>query len=266
MPALRYQLIKSIMFAGLMLPAAAHSQSFGEPYRAQQKVTAELSQIIFYRQNAAVTAYGGASVYLDGKMHTSLLPGGYTAFCVQPGAHTLGVRLSSSLIAAGQQNAPFHTNTKAGKTYFFRIDEQALMNQPAEARSAAAGDELLQTRRQSHLLSRATSIVPCAYDYTRTQPRIDYLLPSDSLFLPDNRLSQRGREAIGDLAVQIRRNHSWINQVRIIDTAINHAANDRQMRETQLRQALIEAALPANSIKFVRDTQPQQSLIILQVD
>jgi OOP family OmpA-OmpF porin len=251
------------------LPAASastiESSKFGEPYSKHQPVTQQLSQVIFYRPLAEVTANGGATVYIDGKMHTSLLPGGYTSFCVPPGIHSLGVRLSRFLPAAGEERALFLTTMKPGRTYFLRVDEQALLEQPPEPVRVLPGEKEMQhTRRQAHLLSRATSVIPCAFDYARAQPMIDYLLPNTSLFIDNTTLSQQGREAISDLAVQIRRNHNWINQLRVVFGA--ELANGRPQREAQIRQALIDAAIAPNTIVFDQAMHPQQNMLILQVN
>ncbi|WP_455853526.1 DUF2846 domain-containing protein [Pantoea endophytica] len=272
MSAVTRYVIVSLVFAGLLSPAFALAPllgPFGETYRKHQPVTNALSQIVFYRQHTTVTASGGATVYIDGKMHTSLLPGGYTAFCVEPGAHTLGVRLNTFLPTVNEDRVLFQTATKGGRTYFLRIDEQALLGQAPDAVSVAIGEnELKDMRKQSHLRSRATTVVPCAFDFARAQPMIDYLLPSELLFISDMRLSQPGREAILDLAVQIRRDHVWINHVRVIMGQPAPAIDESRLllRQAQIRQALIEADLPANTIQFERSAEPQQGVIILRIN
>ncbi|MBA0038760.1 DUF2846 domain-containing protein [Pantoea sp. BIGb0393] len=270
MPAAKRLVIGSLLFAAVVPSVIASTVStnpFGEAYRKHQPVTQALSQVVFYRQNALVTASGGANIYINGKMHTSLLPGGYTSFCVQPGTHHLGVRLGRFLPATGEDKSQFVTTMKPGRTYFLRVDEHTLMHEPPKSVKSALGeDELKQTRRQAHLLSRATSALPCAFDYALTQPRVDYLLPSQSLFLSDTTLSQQGREAIADLVVQIRQDHAWINQLQVnmVDPGSTRPA--QQQREAQFRQALIDAAISPDSITFVRNALPQQNVFVLQVN
>jgi hypothetical protein len=83
------------------------------------------------------------------------------------------------------------------------------------------------------------------------------------LFYTSAELSQQGREAIADLAIQIRQNFLRPTQIRLVTG--QGGADD--MRLASIRRALIEADIPAHLITFDRSTDAQPaSQISVQVN
>jgi len=108
-----------------MAVSAAGTQAgkvFGMSYAPVGQIAADQVQVVYYR---AQTRGNGkaANVYVDGHYQTSLLPNGYTTFCVQPGNHTLGAYLNDAPQYRGKTKNVYEANLKEGATYFLKVQE-----------------------------------------------------------------------------------------------------------------------------------------------
>lgn len=237
------------LLVSLLASAELHSVSvFGEQYRPLPPVVREQSQIVYYRDKTA-NSPEPANVYVDGRYHTSLLPGGFTSFCLRPGQHTLGAFVDDPKYR-GKTEGRFAAALLGGRTYFLRVDEQQSINQPPVAVLPQQGEqEIVQNRRQIHAYSRAVSLVPCAYDRTATQPQGHYVFRQPAaMFTKTNgeiALTAIGKEAITKLVVTIRQQYPLLHKVtiRLASTHANNLPLQRQEAKA-LRAALVLAAIP----------------------
>lgn len=144
-----------------LLPAmalAGMETAFGRSYQPVAAVAADQAQVVYYRTDSAGQGNGAAHLYVDRALHTALLPGGYSAFCLPAGQHALGAYLNDAPRYTGKYSEVFQANLQGGKTYFLRVSEQ---NVPQPVARSVAEQELAATREQVHLLSRASVVEAC---------------------------------------------------------------------------------------------------------
>lgn len=161
----------ALFFCGLplALQAAPEARTFGAAYQPVAPVANDQAQVVYYRAAQAGKAdKGAAHVYVDRQFHTGLLPGGYTAFCVKPGAHTLGAYLNDAPLYKGKTSDAYRAEFQGGKTYFLRVNGASIGALQVVAR-AEAERELATTRAQVHALSRATAVEACRYQQRAAQ-------------------------------------------------------------------------------------------------
>lgn len=249
--------------AGLSLlataqPVAHARQLFAEKFDVTLPVVSELSQVIYYREHSARPMPAGANVYVDGEFHTTLLPGGFSAFCLRPGVHRLGAYFGEKALYPGKTSYQFEATLGGGKTYFLRVSEEGAI-QPQPVRRGEAEARLKSIFRQSHMLSRASAVVPCVYDREREQKTRQYTIDTRVLFGPDNlksgEITAQGREAIGDLALTIRQDLNRINKVTILDNRDGRqlSAALLQARAQAIREQLIKNAIPASILSVSQE-------------
>ena len=237
-------------------------KAFGSAYTPVATVSAEQAQVVYYRLPAANAQAGAANVYVDREFQSALLPGGYTAFCVTPGQHSLGAYLNDAPNYNGKNTDVYSAQLSGGMTYFLRVGEGANTAPQAVAR-AQAESELGATRKQIHALSRASHVAACKYQAASAAPAQastfkDYSLSSDVLFAfgksGNADISPSGRKAIRELVTQLRTSHPNLEQIEVIGhtdpigkPAANHALGLK--RAHTVRRLLVDGGLSAADIK-----------------
>lgn len=190
--------------------------AFGGYFTEAARVGEDQSQIVYYRA-AEEGAAGGANVYLDQEFVAALKPGGYIAFCVAPGRHTLGAYLDDAPDYSGKTRELFAAGFKAGATYYLKVREQGL-NQPMPVSRETAEKDLGDTREQIHLLSRASRAESCRYYNFLDDPALavrDFSIPTDAAFNSHGSLSQEGDRAVAAVLEDLRRSNAQIIRVEV---------------------------------------------------
>ena len=229
----------------LGLPAFAQSniEALTDAYDLQNKVVASgQSRIIFYRPLQAPLP-GAATIYVNGRYHTSLVAGGFSTVCLPPGKVELGVhqidlqrrRNKDGFDSITQLNLPNAQNV------FVRVQDQSLQKLVLmPVRAAEAAQEVAQTRLQAHTISRVTDAVDCA---NADAPAVAELprqmqLSGDTLFAFGRSdaagLTENGLRAIQQITRQINAEFSQIDRVHIVghtDPFGSAALNDRLSAE-----------------------------------
>lgn len=130
-------------------------EALGDPYNLQNKVVTETqSRIIFYRPLAARQG-GSATVYVNGRYHASLVPGGYSPICVAPGPVTLGVRWMHISRRSSKDGFDSITELKlaGGKNQIIRVNDERSKNlELIPINPTSAAKELDMTRLQLHTI------------------------------------------------------------------------------------------------------------------
>jgi OOP family OmpA-OmpF porin len=228
-------------------------KAFGEKYKPVPPVVKELTQVVYYRANSDVLTEGPANVYVDARYHTSLLPGGFTSFCLKPGNHTLGAFVNDPLYR-GKTEHLYQAELRGGRTYYLRVDEQQHLTDAPRAVHRQHGEkELKPNRRQVHAHSRAVTIVPCVFDRASAQSESQYLLSSQVLFKKDagmTLLSDEGQNSINEVVVTLRQQHPIIHSVVIRLISRGEAQSIQQEKAKVLRTALTLAAVPSELISI----------------
>jgi OOP family OmpA-OmpF porin len=139
---------------------AASPQAFARHYQPVAPVVGQQAQVVYYRLDTPGAAAGAAHLYVGQQLHASLLPGGYSVFCLAPGRHVLGAYLDDAPFYAGKHSELFAAELKAAKTYFVKVREHG-GNAPISVARAEAEKELVGHREQVHVISRATHAQRC---------------------------------------------------------------------------------------------------------
>jgi OOP family OmpA-OmpF porin len=250
-------LLSVALYSAPSAVAEPAAKAFGEQYKPVAAVSADQAQVVYYRMPAANAQAGAANVYVDREFQSALLPGGYTAFCVAAGQHTLGAYLNEAPQYKGKTTDVYTTQLSGGATYFLRASEGP-NSTPQPVSRAQAEQDLVATRQQVQALSRASKVQVC---YHQTAPAVasfkDYSLSGDVLFAFGKSgytdISASGRKAIRDLIAQLRTEHANLEQIEVIGhtdaigkPAANHALGLK--RAQTVRRLLLDGGLTSTTI------------------
>lgn len=132
---------------------------FGEQYHESSVGKSDKTRVIYYRVGSEAQKLSGANVYIDGHYHTSLLPGGFSTFCLVPGEYTLGAYQNDAPLYRGKTELLYRVKLDVGKTYFIKVSDSG-DSTPVSVTRTEAEKELKYTREQKHAVSRA-AILSC---------------------------------------------------------------------------------------------------------
>ena len=260
----------------LISPALVKAQSdsgivivpFGEPFAKAESAPVEQARVIVYR-SASSSFAEPINVYLGGHFHTALLRGGFSEFCMKPGALTLQTAIDDQRrLHQGKRQAGQRLNFAAGKIHFLRVlegPEPSLQSvQPTQALA-----ELAQTRQQIHVVSRASVVQLCqapapAPVATATPlpepvkapvPR-QYALETDALFeFNSAELKASGFNAVEGLVQRLKTDFASVERVRVLGytDAIGPPAINRRLSEqraqTVAKQLAARGLRPSRGIE-----------------
>lgn len=133
-----------------------NAQVFGDPYTEFLPAAPDQAHVIYFRPALESTQAAGANLYIDGRFHTTLLPGGYTSFCLPPGYHLLGAYQNDAPFYKGKTEELYRVNLEAGKTYFVKVSENGT-GVPVSVERDEAEQSLKNTYEQIHVISRANT-------------------------------------------------------------------------------------------------------------
>lgn len=243
--------------ACFLVYAAAHAEipasAFGDSYQSVPAVAANQSQVVYYRAGAAGQQATATHVYIDNEFHTSLLPGAFTVFCITPGAHGLNAVLDDAPHYEGKKAQP-RTTLEGGMTYFLKVDEDSALLPTAVTRSDAER-ELTGSRRQVHVLSRASAVMDC--NYTVTAKHQEYILSGDVLFAFGKAgyadVREDGRGAVAAIATQLKKDGVGLDRIDVVghtDPIGSEAANEAlgMMRAQTVQKMLVESGFSVDAI------------------
>lgn len=216
------------------------------------------TQVVYYRMEQGVQRKGAAHLYVDREFHSGLLPGGYSAFCLAPGAHTLGAYLDDTPEYKGKRSDLYQATLQGGKTYYLRVREDG-NTWPQPVARQEAERELVNTRDQIHAVSRASSVEACRhYAYLTDESRFKrYDLSSDVLFASGasarKDISAAGYKAVQGLINELRQDHAQVRHVQVVghtDPIGEESYNQKlgQARADTLRDMLIAGGIPDSLI------------------
>ncbi|MGY2377462.1 OmpA family protein [Pseudomonas sp. SDO524_S393] len=234
---------------------SAAIQPFGNGYQPVAPVSDGQAQVVYYRGTDGQQR-GAANVYVDREFHTSLLPGGYTAFCVEPGSRTLGAYLGDAPSYRGKTTDLYSAKLEGGKTYFLKVRENG-NGAPLSVDRADAERELAGSRAQVQALSRASKVQQCNFVDKPAEAFKDYALSSDVLFAFGKSgyqdISSRGRVAILELVTQLNREHAKLDRVVVVghtDPIGSYQANQALglKRAQTVRRLLIDGGVPSTAV------------------
>lgn len=203
-------------------------EALGDRYDLQNKgVTDSQSRIVFYRPTTA-TQGGAATVFVNGRYHASLVPGGYSTVCVKPGPVTLGVRWMEVQRRANKDGFDSITELPlaSGMNNVIRVnDERGKTLELIPVKAADAARELESTRFQLHTISRVANAVDCVDAPEKPAAPIPQgprrmQLAGDTLFAFNRGdaagMTSQGLRAIDLLMAQIESEFSRVQRIHVV--------------------------------------------------
>ena len=112
---------------------------------------ATLARVVVFHA-AGSGAQSAARLYVDGRLHTALRPGGFTVWCVGAGAHEVSVASGQVAKLPNEHRLASNIALDGGQTHYFRTGDDDVPVRLSERQAQAL---LSLTREQTHLLSRA---------------------------------------------------------------------------------------------------------------
>lgn len=298
-------------FAALSLALAvvlpsAHSQvlgaiqALGQAYAPAKPAADTNARLTIYRPKGDAGP-AAVSVFVNARYHASLLPGGFTEFCVKLAPIEIGVR---AVEAAGGKRGPLSVSKLtplAGSQQFFSFTAQALNTTVPSAREVTlqaktrqeAELELPQTREQIHTLSRNPAVVACedappiqAAVVVSPIPSSDAVFPSpapsapqiitlsaDVLFQFDkaalSNISTPGRNPIDAVIDRVKSEYERIESINVVGHSDPFGKPElKQIRATE-RAAAVRDYFLANglqSIRVVSEGRSDKELVVTSCD
>lgn len=244
--------------------------SFGETYAPAALAPANQTRVLVYRTPQAVSQMP-VNIYLNGQYHASLLRGGYTEFCAEPGGVSIKAALDdASRLHLSKQDPGQRLNMQVGQTMFLKVDEAgqpglAVLSMPA----SQANTEMANTRRQIHTISRAKAAVTCgepakpvavaapALPPRPPAPR-EYALETDALFeFGKAELRASGFNAIEALVQRLNQDYSSVDRIRVVGytDAIGSVAFNKKL--SQQRADVVAQQIAAHRVKPTRGIEAE---------
>lgn len=256
--------------------------ALGDPFGLTSNAVAPTqSRIIFYRPLDSASE-GASSIYVNGRYHASLVPGGYSPICITPGPAQLGLRHLDVQKRPNKDGFDSITEMTAmgGKNQYVRVRSQngkATVLVPVTEQQALK--ELPSTRLQVHTISRVADATECV-EATAPAPTAPIPAPLnterlqlsfDTLFAFNRSdsagLTNQGLRALDQLLNQIRDQFSRVEKVNIIghaDPIGDARANDAlsTARAKTIRDYI--AARSADSIRITSEGRGERELAVTQ--
>lgn len=246
----------------------ARIETHGEPFAKVEAAPVAQARVIVYRSASAVLP-AAVNVYLEGRFHTALLRGGYSEFCLGPGALAVQTAVDDGRRQhQGKREPGQRLSFAAGQVHYLRVQEGAVPILQA-VMPAVAHSELAQTRQQIHVVSRAHVVQACqapaevppvaapvASEPVKPQaPRL-YALETDALFeFNSAELRASGFNAIEALIQRLKTDYASVERIRVLgytDPIGSRAVNNRlseQRAKAVAKQLMARGMRPVRGIE-----------------
>ncbi|MDF3864711.1 hypothetical protein P3W53_09580, partial [Pseudomonas denitrificans (nom. rej.)] len=154
---------------GLMLNqsvlAAGNSDAiYGAPHQKTASLLKQQAQIVMFRDNGG--GEEAAHVYRYGHLQRALMPGGYAVFCTAAGEHSVESHIGDALLSTVKRDPQSNATLDGGATYILEVPGDPKRSTPIVRTGKHAERSLQDMRRQLHVISCATSVVPCQSETT----------------------------------------------------------------------------------------------------
>lgn len=242
-----------LALAALAVLASFHAQAsepnqniYGDAYQKVESVIAQQAQIVMYRGNDS--GKQAAHVYIDGQLQSALMPGGYTVFCTPAGEHSLESYIGDAPLYTGKRNPQSYARLEGGQTYVLEAPLES--STPIVHTGRDAEQSLQGKRRQIHVLSRATSVVPCQGE-TKLTLRSDVLFAFGKSAYKD--LTPEGRAMLDQAVRDIQQKGAGVSSIEVIGHAdpIGNAQANQSLslrRAETVRKVLLEEGIQSQLV------------------
>lgn len=243
----------------------------GEAFVAPGAVDKQQTRLIFYRGNNS-SFKGGASIYFNGRYHTTVERNAYSVLCVNPGSVNLGVKpvLVGRKVKDGFDSVST-VELQGGRNLYVRVDEERVIKVLQPVNEAEALAELAGTREQIHTISRVTPGQVCRTAVAETPKPIVVVqtitLAADALFdfagSDRKALGVQGRVVLDNLIANVRANYTNVDHMDVIghaDPIGSEVQNDRLSYE---RAQTVRDYLQVNGMQSTRITAQGRGASVL---
>jgi OOP family OmpA-OmpF porin len=229
------------------LAAGTPQSIYGEPYEKTDSVVKQQAQIVMFRGNDG--GKDAAHVYIDGQLHSALMPGGYTVFCTPAGEHSVESYIGDAPLYVGKRNPQSYAKLDGGQTYVLEAPVGA--STPIVHTGSDAERSLQGMRRQTHVINRAAAVVPCQTE-TKLTLRSDVLFAFGKSDYKD--LTHEGRAMLAKVVQDLKQNNEHLDGIEVVghaDPIGNFAANQRLSlrRAETVRKVLLEEGIQSNLVQ-----------------
>jgi OOP family OmpA-OmpF porin len=234
------------VLASFHAPLSSAADIYGEAYQKVESVAAQQAQIVMYRGNDG--GKQAAHVFIDGQLQGALMPNGYTSFCTPAGEHSLESYIGDAPLYTGKRNPQSYARLDGGQTY---VLEASLNGSTPVVHSGKDAEQSLQgKRRQIHVISRASSVVPCQTE-TTISLRSDVLFHFGKSGLKD--LTAEGRSMLTRAVGEIKQEKD-ISRIEVVghaDPIGNAKANQllSQRRAETVRNFLLGQGIQSQMVQ-----------------
>ncbi|WP_158270661.1 OmpA family protein [Limnohabitans sp. Bal53] len=206
----------------------ARIEVLGAAFEPLGAVAAHQSRLVLYRQASQQSLPGVTAAFIEGRYHTSLVAGGFTALCLAPGQLQVGARQSwVGRTARDVYDAITQLELLPGQTHYMsvHVDGGRALFKPVS--SAQALKEMASTRAQMHAVSRVIGAQECerpAQAQAQAQapmPEQDepFMLLADMAFefgqSAMEGMTQQGKVALQTVLVQAKREFEQVQRVLV---------------------------------------------------
>lgn len=238
-----------------------------EGYKTPAAVPAALARLTVYRP-AHGYGTGAMGVEVNGHFHTALQIGGYSEVCLPAGSTKLSARLThTGQPVKNQAEATTTVDLKQGQDVYLRVADKGNNRATFEVVEAVvAKNELGQTRRQTHAVSRVPNAASCKQPEAKAPPvasnaHIESItLGSDALFAfgksDANSISPEGRADLDKLIkrLQTRYGNFETTHIQVVGYADPLGSDATNKRISQARAQTIKDYMVAGGINSTKIT------------
>jgi OOP family OmpA-OmpF porin len=203
----------------------------GATFTSPSAIGPSQARMVFYRASNRDTLPGAIAVFVNGRYHTSLVPGGFSQLCLAPGAVEIGARqFRVGQSARDNFDTVSALELPSSQTQFLSVVEVSgrPVLKPVPANQAIL--EMAGTRQQMHTISRvsnaqncvAVSGTPVTSVAVAAQPD-QFILSSDALFAFGKSdlagLTDSGRRSLEHLTDRINNDYAKVERVHVVGHA-----------------------------------------------
>jgi OOP family OmpA-OmpF porin len=242
----RLAVLSAVIGCSAPVLAEQNASIYSETYQKVESVVKQQAQIVMFRGNDG--GKEAAHVYIDGQLQNALMPGGFTVFCTPAGEHSLESYIGDAPLYTGKRNPQSYAKFDGGQTYV--LEAPVGSSTPVVHTGRDAEQSLQGLRRQTHVISRASSVVPCQTE-TKLSLRSDVLFHFGKSGYHD--LTAEGRAQLSEVAQEINAKSEEITGIEVIGHAdpIGKAQANQllsQRRAETIRQVLLEQGIQSQLV------------------
>lgn len=199
----------------------------GERFESLVAVSPGQGRVVLFRPVGTDLLSGSTGVFINERFHTSMVAGGYSLLCMQPGRVELGAR---QIKVGARAKDPIDSLTPlqlaGGQTVYLRVSDRAGRPVLAQVSEAEALRQLANMREQVQAVSRVEGAQRCEAAPVQQAAPVQterLTLAADALFdfgrSDIDALTSVGKQAVQQLIQRVARDYARIDRVNVVGHA-----------------------------------------------